>query len=159
MNISEYNSWYMGFVKAVICPAVSVASKNDIKLGKDSELQEKLEVRKNMLIVVNLVAVIEAHFLSGSQPRELRKFEALSNPLPHAVDETHLSCFYYLRDTYAHNGDAVLFPSSTNTTQFLSSVSSGSFPFASVTDQSIAINGNTVHELHLIVLRLFGENV
>lgn len=159
MTLDQYSKWYTKFVLGALFPAIKKAAFVDQNLGKDSQRQKEFEINKNMLVIVNLVAIIEAHFLDPDQRKNIRKFENLATPLNHQINETYLSCFYYLRDSYAHHGEPILFTSSISTTHFKSTVNSGGFPFASISGDTISIDGTAVHELHEIALTLFGGSI
>jgi hypothetical protein len=108
------------------------------------------------LVVLALVSLIEANFLSKHELRAIRNFEA-SSSLPPSVDQTHLACYVYIRDCFAHNPEAHLLPQGGNTTGFQKAVQSGGFSFASLLGTRVLVNDT--HQLHLIVLRFFGEPV
>jgi hypothetical protein len=108
------------------------------------------------LVVLALVSLIEANFLSKQDLKTIRNF-GVPPTLPRSVNPTHLACYIYIRDCFAHNPEAHLLPSGTNTSGFLSALQSGNFLFGSVLGTQVVVN-NT-HELHLIVLRFFGESV
>lgn len=108
------------------------------------------------LVVLALVSLIEANFLSKQDLKTIRNFGALLS-LPPSVDPTHLACYAYIRDCFAHNPEAHLLPQGSNTTGFLSAVQSGYFPFADLSGTQVVVNDT--NKLHLIVLRFFGEPV
>jgi hypothetical protein len=112
--------------------------------------------QRSGLMVLVLVSIIESNFLSKAQLRLLRNFEA-PQMLPSSVDPLHLSCYIYIRDCVAHNPKRVMLPPGRNTDRFLSAVTSGAFPFARVTHSEVTVEDS--HELHRIILRLFGQNV
>jgi hypothetical protein len=108
------------------------------------------------LVVLALVSLVEANFLSKGDLKTIRNFGA-PHSLPPSVDPTHLACYAYVRDCFAHNPEAHLLPEGNNTTGFLSAVQSGRFLFASLSGTQVVVNDT--HPLHLIVLRFFGEPV
>jgi hypothetical protein len=108
------------------------------------------------LVVLALVSLIEANFLSKQDLKTIRNFGAPPS-LPPSVDSIHLACYAYVRDCFAHNPEAHLLPQGINTTGFLSAVKSGRFPFAGLSGPQVVVNDT--HQLHLIVLRFFGEPV
>ena len=143
----------------MIFPAVLKETKINIYLRRDKALQKEFENNKNLSIIVNLAAVIEAGFLDSEPHRKLRKLDALATPLPHQINETHLSFFNFLSDAYAYNGKAVLFPQSLNTTNFESAVNDWMLPFVTLSGNHLHVASNEVDEIPRITLRLFGESV
>lgn len=108
------------------------------------------------LVVLALVSLIEANFISKQDLRTIRNFGTLPTLLP-GVNPTQLSCYFYIRDCFAHNPEAQLLPQGNNTAGFLAAVQSGHFPFGSALGTQVVVNDT--HPLHLIVLRFFGEQV
>ena len=159
MTQSEYAAYYIRFLVTTLGPAVKREAKNDEGLQKDAALQADLENKKNGLIVLTLVSFIESNFLTKPDLKLLRQFQPPTTAIAPSINITHLSCFIYLRDCFAHDPNAVLLGAGTNTSSFCAAVFSGAFPWATISGQSITVVPNGIHELHLNVLRFFGENV
>ena len=159
MTKSEYAAYYIRFIVTVLGPAVNREAHNDQGLMSDPALQADLENKKNGLIVLTLVSFIESNFLPKADLKLLRQFQAPAQALPSTLNQLHISCFIYLRDCFAHNPTGALLGAGINTAAFTAAVASGAFPWASVSGQSITVVPTGIHELHLNVLRFFGENV
>jgi hypothetical protein len=159
MTQSEYAAYYIRFLVTTLGPSVKREAHNDEALQNDLALQADLENKKNGLIVLALVSFIESNFLTKTDLKLLRQFQAPSTVIPPSVNTAHLSSFIYLRDCFAHNPDAVLLGAGTNTSAFSTAVASGAFPWATISGKSITVIPTGIHQLHLNVLRLFGENV
>lgn len=108
------------------------------------------------LVVLALVSLIEANFLSRQDLKTVRNFGAPPS-LPLSINPTHLACYVYVRDCFAHNPEAPLLTPGSNTTGFQTAVQSGCFPFAGLSGTQVVVNDT--HQLHLMVLRFFGEPV
>jgi hypothetical protein len=159
MTLDEYRRYYTDFIITILGPSVNREAHCDLKLQKDSKRQAELENWKNGIIVVELVSFIESNFLQKSALKKLRQFGVLGAMLPSPVNQTHLSCFIYLRDCFAHSPTGVLLGPGANTSGFIGAVASGAFPWAMVDGQNVVIVPAGLHELHLIALRFFGEKV
>jgi hypothetical protein len=152
MNLTDYRSYYLNLILGTLG-----GNHAHFKITDESgEAVAKSAAYRRGLTVLALVSLIEANFLSKQQLRELRGFQTPQG-LPASVNLTHLSCYIYLRDCFAHNPNAAILPPGANTTGFVNAVNSGTFTYATV--QGTQIDVTDTHELHLIVLRLFGENV
>ncbi len=152
MTVTEYRRYYLDLTLGVL-------GGNHAHFDITTPSDEQRAIYNNYLAgltVLALVSLIEANFLSKGEMKALRNFQTVQS-LPHAIHQVHLSSFIYVRDCFAHNPLAKLLPPGDNTTAFLAAVCNGMFSFASVSGQDIKIL-NT-HQLHLIVLRFFGENV
>jgi hypothetical protein len=159
MTLSDYSFWYIRFLLTAIGPAVRREAANDFKLASDPALQADFENKKNGLMVLGLVSIIESNFLTKPDLKALRKFRMPSVALPASVNQSHLSCFIYLRDCFAHNPSGKLLRSGRNTSSFCSAVSSGTFPLAAIAGQDVTIAPRATHELHLNILRFYGQPV
>lgn len=159
MNITEYSNWYIRFLLTAIGPAVRREAANDHRIAADPAMQADFENKKNGLMVLALVSIIESNFLTKSDLKALRNFNAPSTTLPTSVNQLHLSGFIYLRDCFAHNPSGKLLSSGHNTSAFCAAVSSGTFPWATISGQDITIEPTAVHELHLNILRFYGQAV
>lgn len=159
MTKSEYAKYYTEFIATTLKSAIEREANIDTKLRGNPALRSDLENKKNGLIVLALVAFIESNFLSKPDLRLLRSYQLPTASLPASINPIHLSSFIYLRDCFAHNPSGVLLSPGTNTTSFCSAVSNGGFPWAQINGQSVIIDPAGFHELHLQVLRFFGENV
>jgi hypothetical protein len=159
MDIANYRSYYIRFIVTTLAPSVKRAVNNDPEVANNPVFVADLENWKNGLCILALVAFIEANFLSSIQIKLLRKFQAPLPQLPQAVNLTHLSCFIYMRDCFAHDPNGLLFPGQQNTNNFLAAISGGKFAWAAQSSQKISVVPNGIHELHLIILRLFGEQI
>lgn len=157
MTLDEYKRFYIDFVVTVLDPAVKREASCDLKLQADPARQAEYENLKNGLVILALVSFIESNFLTKQQMRQLRQFRSCTSPMPTSINPTHISCFIYIRDCIAHGPSAQLLSNGLNTESFLSVIKSGQFPWASVTSATLDIGG--AHELHLNVLRFFGETV
>jgi hypothetical protein len=159
MTVEEYRSYYIRFLVTIIGPSVNREVHNDPALASDSALQADLENKTTGLMVLSLVSLIEANFLSKQDMRALRSFTAPPTPLPASVKLDHLAGCIYLRDCVAHNPNGALLPPGQNTTAFSAAVAGQTFPWAAIQGQAISISPQVIHELHLNVLRFFGEHV
>jgi hypothetical protein len=159
MTIEEYRNYYIRFLVTIIGPSVNREAHNDPALASDLALQADFENKKTGLMVLSLVSLIEANFLSKQDMRALRSFTAPQTPLPVTVKLDHLAGCIYLRDCVAHNPNGSLLPQGQNTTEFNAAVAGGAFPWVAIQGQAISISPKITHELHLNVLRFFGENV
>lgn len=159
MNIDEYGNWYIRFLLTAIGPAVKREAANDQKLAADSAMQADFENKKNGLMVLALVSIIESNFLTKSDLKALRNFNAPSTKLPTSVNQLHLSGFVYLRDCFSHNPSGKILSSGKNTTSFCAAVASGAFPWVTILGQELKINPKAIHELHLNILRFYGQSV
>ena len=153
MTLPEYRRYYLDLTLGILG-----GNHAHFAITMPAEIKRKADYDNYRagLIVLALVSLIEANFLSKSDLKALRNFQPASG-VTTAVDQLHLSGFIYLRDCFAHNPIANLLPPGPNTTAFLAAVAAGTFPFATVSGQALRIE-NT-HQLHLLVLRLFGEIV
>ena len=159
MDIADYRRFYIDFVVTILGPSVKREATCDIKLAADVARQEVYENQKNGLVILALVSLIEANFLTKAQLKELRGFSASPSGVPVAINPLHLASFVYIRDCFAHSPFAKLLPSGPNTSAFLAAVRSRAFPWASSTGSDIRVIPAGLHELHLIVLCFFGEAV
>lgn len=159
MTLEEYRSYYIRFLVTIIGPSVKREAHNEPALASDLPLQVDLENKKTGLMVLTLVSLIEANFLSKQDMRALRSFTVPPTPLPASVALDHLASCIYIRDCVAHNPSGVLLPPGQNTTAFIAAVAGRAFPWAAINSQSISISPQVTHELHLNILRFFGENV
>ena len=153
MTLSEYRRYYLDLTLGILGGNHAHFS---ITMPDDSTQKAEYDNYRRGLTVLALVSLAESNLITEADFKALRKFEPTAI-VPSTVNQTHLSGFIYLRDCVAHNPATTLLSGGKNTEAFLSAVASGQFPFATVSGSSLSI-GNT-HELHLIVLRLYGENV
>ena len=159
MTKYEYANYYINFIVTTLGPAVKREAQNDQGLAADTALEADLENKKTGLIVLALVSFIESNFFTKNDMRLLRKFQEPIDALPSTVNATHLSSFIYLRDCFAHNPMGVLLGPGPNTSAFCTAVTSGLFCWATISGQSLTVSPACIHELHLNVLRFFGEIV
>lgn len=159
MNITEYSNWYIRFLLTAIGPAVQREAANDPKLTTDSIMKADFENKKNGLMVLALVSIIESNFLTKSDLKALRNFNPPSTTIPTSVNQAHLSGFIYLRDCFAHNPSGKILGSGQNTTSFCSAVASDTFPWATIVGHDMIIDPKSIHELHLNILRFYGQDV
>lgn len=153
MTLAEYRRYYLDLKLGVLGGnhghfVITMPDKTERKANYDNF--------RRALLVLTLVSLAESNLIVASDFKALRKFKPAAT-VPSTVNQTHLSGFIYLRDCVAHNPAATLLSGGKNTAAFLAAVTSGQFPFVTVSGSSLSI-GN-VNELHLIVLRLYGENV
>lgn len=159
MNKSEYAEYYLGFLLTTIGSSVKREANNDSGLKNNIAQQMTYENKKNALLILSLVSFIESNFITKADFKLLRQFKTPSVLPPISINCINLSCFIYLRDCFAHNPDGVLLGSGVNTTNFCNSISTGVFPFATISGQSITIDPKGIPELHLYILRFYGDNV
>jgi hypothetical protein len=159
MTVEEYRSYYIRFLVTIIGPSVNREVHNEPALASDLALQADLENKKTGLMVLSLVSLIEANFLSKQDMRALRSFTAPPTPLPAAVSLEHLAGCIYLRDCVAHNPNGALLPPGQNTTAFTAAVAGQTFRWAAIQCQAVRISPQVTGELHLNVLRFYGETV
>ena len=152
MTPKHYNAYYLNLILGTLGGNHAHFAMTD----ETGEATVRSAQYRSGLVVLALVSLIEANFLSKQTLKTIRNFGAPTS-LPASVDPTHLACYAYVRDCFAHNPEAHLLPHGINTTGFLSAVQSGRFPFACLSGTRVLVN-NT-HQLHLIVLRFFGEPV
>lgn len=151
MNVADYRRYHLDLQGGVLA-----GNPTHFQLTETSEIDiKRYDNYRRGLIVLALVSFIESNFIQNDI-KNLRKFQPITsiNPL---VNQTHLSCYIYMRDCFAHNPLSILLPTGNNTASFVNAVHTGYFPYASILGQSIFIK--ETHPLHLIVLRLYGENV
>jgi hypothetical protein len=152
MTLAEYRRYYLELTLGVLG---GNHAHFDITMPDDTARKAKYDNYRRGLTVLALVSLAESNLITEGDFKALRKFEPTTG-IPSIVNQTHLSGFIYLRDCVAHNPDTNLLSGGKNTAAFASAIASGQFPFANVSGSALRI-GNT-HELHLIVLRLYGEN-
>ena len=150
MTFEEYKRYYWNLTNFVL-------GGNEANLSiKELSLAEKSNCFNNLygLTILALITFIESNFLTKRELRSLRNFEE-TNSIPSEIHQSHLSCFIYIRDCFAHNPSAYLLPPATNTEGFLSVI--GNFSGADVFDDRILIKPNSIHQLHLIIRILYGK--
>jgi hypothetical protein len=152
MTLGHYRAYYLDLILGTLGGNHAHFAITD----ETGEASVRATHYRRGLVVLALVSLIEANFLSKQDLRVIRKFGALPS-LPPSVDSNHLACYAYIRDCFAHNPEAYLLPQGSNTTGFLSAVQSGRFPFAGLSGDQVVVNDT--HQLNLIVLRFFGEPV
>ena len=153
MQIEDYRCYYLDLSLGILA-----GNRAHFQITMEQD-DPKIAIYKNYqrgLMVLALVSLIESKFLNKQDMKSLRKFEVLPN-LNTAINQNYLSCFIYLRDCYAHNPCSKLLPSGVNTDGFKKALSSGSFTFAKIEGDNFYISDT--HQLHLLVLRLYGEPV
>lgn len=158
MTVEEYKRFYVDFVLTILNPAVAQEVSNDPVLRSNPARQAEYQNLVGGLVILALVSFVESNFLSTAQLKSLRNFAGCAPPLPSKVNLTHLSCFVYIRDCFAHDPSGQLLSGGTNTTQFLAALQSGAFPWASIAGSTVSLTGAS-HELHLMILRFFGQEV
>jgi hypothetical protein len=152
MNLQQYRTYYLDLILGTLG-----GNRTHFDLTDETgDARTRSTLYLGGLTVLALVSLIEANFLSKQDLKAIRNFGTPTN-LPPSVNRIHLSCYTYIRDCFAHNPEAKLLTPGSNTTEFLSAIQSGQFPFCSVSNNQVRVT-NT-HELHLIVLRFFGEAV
>lgn len=152
MTLEHYRAYYLDILLGTLGGNRAHFSITD----ETGEAAERSAKYRRGLMVLALISLIEANFLSKAELKEIRKFGVPSS-LPQGLNPTHLACFTYVRDCFAHNPDALLLPPGQNTTSFLNALQSGGFPFCEISGNQVVVKDT--HELHLIVLRFFGESV
>ena len=152
MTLADYRTYYLDLILGTLGGNHAHLAITD----ETGDATERSARYRRGLTVLALVSLIESNFLSKQDLKTLRKFE-VPITFPSKVNSTHLACYIYVRDCFAHNPEALLLPQGTNTTGFLLALQSGHFPFGNVSDTQVAVNDT--HQLHLIVLRFFGEPV
>lgn len=160
MTLDEYKSLHQDLKLGVLCTNHSHFDALD-KLNSERNIKKYNNYRAGILIF-SLVSFIESNFLDSKKMKSLRKFEYVVG-LPSGVNQKHLSCFIYIRDCVAHNMFPKLFVSNTNsgaghTQKFIDSTNNGDFPFVTVSGGDIIL-GNSLNDLHLIVLDFFDVGV
>jgi hypothetical protein len=153
MTLAEYRRFYLDLTLGVLGGNHAHFA---ITMPYDTAQKAEYDNYRRGLLLLTLVSLAEANLISDSDFKALRKFEP-ATAISSTINQTHLSGFIYLRDCVAHNPATNLLSGGKNTAAFRAAVAAGQFPFVSVTGTSLTIK-NT-HELHLIVLRLYGENV
>lgn len=156
MNVEEYRRYYLDLTLGTFGGnhAHFVCSIENIT-EREAALDKSRKMRQRQ-IVFHLVSLIETEFIQGDM-RVLRNFSTAPT-VPASVNSIHLSCFIYIRDCVGHHASAKLFASTQpNTIGFMNAITSGAFPYATLNGDFIDC-ANT-HELHLIVLRFFGQSV
>lgn len=153
MTLTEYRRYYLDLTLGILG---GNHAHFEITMPSDEQRKAEYDNYRAGLTVLALVSLIEGNFLAKSDLKALRNFQHASN-VPPSVNQLHFSGFIYLRDCFAHNPLAKLLSTGANTTAFLAAIAAGQFTFATVSGQAVRIE-NT-HQLHLIVLRFFGENV
>lgn len=153
MTLAEYRHYYLDLTLGILGGNHGHLA---ITMPDDTTKKTEHDNYRRGLTVLTLVSLAESNLITEGDFKALRKFEPTTG-VPSVVNQTHLSGFIYLRDCVAHNPATTLLSGGKNTAAFVSAVSSDQFPFATVSGSALSI-GNT-HELHLIVLRLYGENV
>lgn len=159
MTIEEYRNWYIRFLITTIGPSVKREANNDQKLASDQLMLTDFENKKNGIMILLLVSILESNFLTREDLRNLRNFETSTTVLPISINQHHLSCFIYLRDCFAHNPSGIALNDGNNTRCFRLALESGTFNLATILDNHIKINPNAIHEMHLNILRLFEQEV
>lgn len=157
MNVDEYGKYYLDLTLGTFGgnQAHFDCSYEDL-IEREAAIDKSRRVRQRQ-IVFHLISLIETEFLNKANMKALRKFKRVPT-VPASVNSTHLSCFIYIRDCVGHHASAKLFaPTQPNTIGFMNAITSGAFPYATLNGDFID-SANT-HELHLIVLRFFGQSV
>lgn len=153
MSKEEFNQYYLDLTLGALGGNYA---HFQIVYGDDNSKKNKLDNYRSGLIVLALVSFIESNFLDREQIKNIRNFRTVDR-IPPSINQTHLSCYFYLRDCYAHNPFSNLLSSGPNTKGFEEALASNNFRFASILENKVVIE-NT-HELKLLVLRFFEENV
>jgi hypothetical protein len=152
MSVDEYRTYYLDLVLGTLGGNHSHFEITD-ETGVASQQSNRY---RNGLVVLALVSLLEANFFSPQDVRCLRNFGVPAG-FPANVDATHVACYLYIRDCFAHNPKGVLLSRGNNTSAFLGAVQSGRFTFTHVVGNEIY--ATDTHNLHLIVLRFFGQPV
>lgn len=152
MNTQQYRKYYLDLILGTLGGNQTHFDLTD----ETGEASARSTLYRGGLKVLALVSLIEANFLSKKDLKAIRNFGKPTN-IPSGVNRIHLSCYTYIRDCFAHNPEAKLLTPGSNTTGFLLAIQSGQFPYCSVSNDQV--RETNTHELHLIVLRFFGEPV
>lgn len=153
MTLSEYRRYYLDLTLGILGGNHAHFS---ITMPDHTTKKREYDNYRRGLIVLALVSLAESNLITKADFKALRKFQS-AVAVPSSVNQTHLSGFIYLRDCVAHNPATTVLSGGSNTAAFLAVVASGHFPFANLSTATLSIKDT--HELHLIVLRLYGENV
>jgi len=153
MLINDYRGYYLDLTLGIIA---GNHAHFQITMEPDDPKKVIYKNYQRGLTVLALVSLIESNFLNKKEMRALRKFEAVPD-LNSTINQDHLSCYIYLRDCYAHNPFSKLLTLGTNTDKFKATLNSNNFPFARIEENNVYIVDT--HELHLLVLRFYGEPV
>lgn len=153
MRVDEFNRYYLDLTLGALG---GNSAHFQITCEDDDSIKKEHDKYRRGLIVLALMSFIESNFLNKQQIKDLRTFKTVIG-IPSSINQTHLSCYLYLRDCYAHNPFSELLPSGQNTSGFMQAISSSNFAFANIVGNNVVIE-NT-HELKLLVLRFFGQSV
>ena len=148
MTINEFNDYYLNLKLGVL--GGNHGHFDSVNAGL--ETLEKSKRYRMGLMVLAVVSLIEANFLNKQDLRTIRNFEISSN-VPATVNSTHLACYIYIRDCFAHNPEAMLLPEGKNTNGFLSAVGRGEFPYGSISDNKVIVQNTD--QLGSIARRFF----
>lgn len=153
MLVEDYRRYYLDLTQGIIA---GNHAHFQITMEHDDPKRVTYKNYQRGLTVLALISLIESNFLTKQQVKALRKFEPIPD-LDNAINQEHLSCYIYLRDCYAHNPFSKLLPAGTNTDKFKETLSSNNFPFAQIQEDEVCIVDT--HQLHLLVLRFYGQSV
>jgi hypothetical protein len=152
MTVEEYRSFYLDLTLGALggnrAHFEITDEKGPRRVAYDSYRQG--------LVTLALVSLLESRFLTRGQIRCLRTFSPVAD-LPRNIDQVQLSCFLYVRDCFAHNPFGEIFEAGRNTLVFEEYVRDGKFPHLKLSQNKIKSVNN--HELHLIILRFYKQNV
>ena len=153
MEIKEYREYYVDLMSGIL--GGNRVHFNITRSEDDPKIAVYNNYRKGLL-VLSLVSLIEANFVTKKQFKQLRNFIHVPE-LNSSINQCHLSCFIYVRDCFGHNPSAKLLGEGDNTTEFKRALDKGNFEFVDLKEDGLQIN-NT-HELHLLILRFYGQLV
>ena len=151
MEFEEYREYYLDLTLGTL--GGNRAHFNITRSEDDPKIAVYNNYRKGLL-VLSLVSLIEANFVTKKQFKQLRNFIHVPE-LNSSINQCHLSCFIYVRDCFGHNPSAKLLGEGDNTTEFKRALDKGNFEFVDLKEDGLQIN-NT-HELHRLILRFYGQ--
>jgi hypothetical protein len=153
MSVEEFRRYYLDLTLGALG---GNHAHFQITCGDDDSIKKEHDKYRRGLVVLALISFIESNFLNKQQIKDIRNFKTVAG-ISSSINQTHLSCYLYLRDCYAHNPFSELLSSGLNTSGFIQAINSNNFEFANIIGNNVVIE-NT-HELKLLVLRFFGESV
>jgi hypothetical protein len=156
MTLDEYSNYYMSFVVLALGSSVDRAARQLPDVDRNTGVESDYKNKMSGLIVLLLVSVIEANFLSKQDFNKLRNFSQPDCSLPAGADLNEISSFIYIRDCFAHDPTGSIFDSGDNTIAFKDEILKGAFPYASISNGKLVVRPDATHQLHLTVRRFFG---
>ena len=151
MEFKEYSGYYNDLTQGILG---GNRAHFNITRSKDDPKIAVYNNYRNGLLVLSLVSLIEANFLTRQQLKQLRNFTHAPE-LNSSINQCHLSCFIYVRDCFGHNPSAKLLGEGANTQGFKRALDKGNFEFVDLKEDGLQINDT--HELHRLILRFYGQ--